>query len=144
MKDVAKCAGGMDIQSTVWNQTLGEHVAAIFARESSAFTGGGESFDFDTLLVEVDNQSISYLHAPGEGDSPGAGVKYTVVMGNEYGERKDYSAVPRPGEVTHLSLAEAMRNQVMPEVLERIRDTNVRFERTILTLLENIRPITLC
>ena len=127
----------------MWNQTLGESQAAILVRETAAYTGGGETFDFEAVLAEMDDKSITSRNAPGVGNAPGYGVKFTVVMGNEYGNKREYSSDPRPGEVPHISLPLAMAGQVMPEAIQRARRTNPRFQKTILTLLELISPITL-
>ena len=140
---MARCAGGVDFQSTPWNQSLGEGQAAFFVRETSTFTGEGDSFDFETVLAEVDQMSVSCKNAPQEGVLPGNGVKFTLVMGNEYGDKDTYSATPRPGEVTHLSLSEALASRVMPEAADRIARTNVRFQNTVLTLLKIVRPLSL-
>lgn len=142
LAEMARCAAALDFQSTEWSRALpGSQVAAL-VRETAAYTGG-DTFDFETVLAETDQASVSYQHAPNQGDLPGDGIKFTVVFGNEYGDKSSYSIEPRPGEVTHLSLTEAIGRQVMPEAQHRINRTNVRFQKAVLTLLKVVRPLSL-
>jgi len=143
LSEMARCAGAVDFQCTPWNQVLGEDQVAVLAKETSAYTGTGEDFDFEAVLGEIDSKSLSFQNAPKEGGLPGAGVKFTLVMGNEYGTKAEYSERPRPGEITHLSLSETIARRVMPEVLQRIERTNVRFQKTVLIVLRLLRPLSM-
>lgn len=140
--EMARCAAALDFQSTDWSGSLSHSQVALLVRETAAYTGG-DTFDFEAVVAEADKDSISYQHAPNQGELPGSGIKFTVVFGNEYGDKSAYSSEPRPGEVTHLSLTEALSRQVMPEVKYRISRTNVRFQKAVLTLLKVVRPLSL-
>jgi hypothetical protein len=142
LDEVARCAGAFDFQSTPWNQTLDDSKVGILVRETSAFTGIGEEFDYEAILAELDSKSISYLNAEAEGLLPGSGVKFSLVMGNEYGTKEEFSSEFRPGEVTHLSLSNAMKNRVMPEALNRVNRTNGRFQKTVSTVLKILHPLS--
>mmetsp|Transcript_38898 Transcript_38898/g.39584 ORF Transcript_38898/g.39584 Transcript_38898/m.39584 type:complete len:654 (+) Transcript_38898:146-2107(+) len=143
LEEIARCAGAMDFQSTPWNQMLSKDQVAVQMRETAAFTGEGEDFDCEMILAEMDNKSVSYMNATNEGVLPGAGVKFLCVMGNEYGNKPEFSDQPRPNEVTHLSLSESIARRVMPEAIERIKRINVRFRKTVLTVLRLLRPLSL-
>eukprot|EP01041_Mallomonas_annulata_P000234 gene234-423_t len=124
LEEIARCSCALDFQSTPWNQSLNHNQMSFYVRETSAFTGNGENFDFETILAEMDNASTSYRNAEAEGILPGQGVKFTNVMGNEYGDKSNHSIKPRPGESTHLSLSMALSKTLMPEALKRIQRTN--------------------
>lgn len=64
-------------------------------------------------------------------------------MGNEYDNRKLFSHSPRPDEVTHLELSAAIKNRITIECGERVERCNVRFQKTVYTLLRLINPLSL-
>lgn len=111
----------------------------MLLRESSCYTGGIDSFDFDCVLAELDEFSESSTNSPGTGCIEDPGVKYTLVAGNEYGSKKAFSNDPRPCEVAHMTMQEAMTSRQTIEAGERAKGTNGRFQKTIFTLLCGLR-----
>lgn len=132
----------MDISSsTEWNKTLNDSQVGILARESCVYTCPGEENEYECILAERDEVSITYQNTPELGFAPGAdGIQYTLVLGNEYGKRSLFSAVPRPNEITHLELPRTLTQRITPEAMDRIRRINPRFQKTIFTFLSLIRP----
>jgi hypothetical protein len=122
-----------------WNRVLEPSKIGILVRESTVYTGGIDSFDFDCILAEVDASSKSSLHAPGVGALAPPGVKFTVVRGNDYGESKTFSDVPRFGEISHLTIRRAMGNIQTDAADTRALRTSGRFERSVFLLLKLTR-----
>ncbi len=143
LAEISRAAGSCEFSSTPWNQQLGRDEVAIFAKESTVYTGSVESYDFETVLASRDEVSDSYLQAPTLGVLPGAGVKYTLVMGNEYGDKREYSRIPRPDEVAHVDLIQALTSRLSAEATKRVLDSNERFAHTIFKLLRLVRPLSL-
>lgn len=125
--------------SPEWARSIDENKIGLLARESSCYTGGIDTFDFDCVLAENDEFSESNMNSPGTGSIMGAGIKYTLVLGNEYGSKKIFSNEPRASEVAHLTIREAMRSRQTIEAGDRASRTNGRFEKTVYTLLSGLR-----
>ena len=144
---ISRCANALEFQSSsVWaEQGKVKHQIGFLVRESSAYTGMEDGFDFECVLAEMDQHSESYSHAPDIGVFPTStsGVKFTLVMGNEYGDKIRFNNKPRPNEVSHLEIATAMASRATIEAQERMRRSNVRFQNTVYTLLRMINPLTL-
>lgn len=117
----------------------------ILVRESTSYTYPGQTFDYECVLAETDETSVSFLDTPDLGVAPGkGGVKYTLVFGNEYGTRKHFSHMPRPGEETHVDISRTLVNRITAESMERLHRTNPKFAHTVLTLLSLVQPYSLC
>lgn len=135
--------GAMDVQSTSWNHQLSADQIGIHLKESTVYTCPLENYDFECILAEMDKISESFRNAPKLGEVPSS-VKYTLVMGNEYGNRKLYSHVPRPNETTHIDLSKTMNNRATPEAMQRLRRINTRFTQNITVILSLIKAFSLC
>ena len=137
----------MEFSSSIeWNQQgRSSNQVGLLVRESSVYTGLDGLFDFECILCELDNHSESFLNAPDVGACPqsSSGVKFTLVMGYEYGNRKLFSHKPRPSEISHLELKVAMGNRSTAETQQRIQRCSVRFQKTVNTLLKLINPLNL-
>jgi hypothetical protein len=141
---VAKCASSFEFASSEWNQSLNDSQIGLLTRETCIYTCFPQHNEYECVMVEMDAVSMSYLNTPQLGFTPGPGsLKYLLVMGNEYGNKHRFSHVPRPREITHLDLSRALTNRVTAESLERIKNVNQRFQKTVRTLLELIRPYSL-
>ena len=145
MTQIARCANAFDFQSCAWGQSIPKSQVGLLVRETSVYTGIEDSFDYECVLAQIDKNSESYEQAPDVAEIPmsSSGIKFTLVMGNEYGNRKLFSHVPRPDEVSHLELSAAMSSRITSEASERIDRCNVRFQRTVYTLLRLINPLSL-
>ncbi len=143
-REIARGASSLEFVSSPWNQQIGEQQIGILARESNVYTCPGDEFDFECVLAECDEVSTSYKNTPELGLVPGtAGLKYSLVYGYEYGEKKKFSHVLRPEEVTHIELVKTLSNRVTPECTKRFNDINQRFQKTIYTLLSLVKPYSL-
>lgn len=92
----------------------------------------------------MDEISTSYKNTPELGFSPGpGGLRYLLVNGNEYGNRKVYSHVPRPNEIVHLEISKNLTKRATMEALERMKNINQRFQKTVHTLLYLVKPLSL-
>lgn len=112
-------------------------------RESTAYTGAVEAYDYECVLAERDTVSTSHKHAPEIGVMPGAGVKFTLVVGNEYESRRNFSVVPRANEIPRLELGVSIRSRLTPEGSSRIARSNALFAKTITKLLQLMKPFSL-
>lgn len=146
-QQVASCASALDFQSTAtWNQSLSESQLGLLARESTVFTCPGEENEYECILVERDEATLSYQNTPELGLAPGPeGVQYALVMGNEYGKRKNnmFSPVLRPGEERHLELKRTLVKRISPEAMERIGRVNQRFKKTVYDVLQLLKLYSL-
>lgn len=146
LKQIARCAGSFDFEgASEWNASLGDHQSqqiGLHVRESTAFIGGLDVFNYECLLAEVDSQSQSAQHAPAVGRLDPPGVKYSLVMGDEYGSKPKYSLALRPHESSHVEIATSMANRMTAETILRIDEQNVRFEKTIFHFLRLVRPFS--
>ena len=143
--NISRASSSMDIHSnSKWNEDIGPSRIGLLVRESSIYTCPGETFDYECILVEKDQVSVSYNNTPELGLVPGPGVKYTLVFGNEYGDRKLFSHVPRPNELSHLDLSRTMTARTTPEAMQRFNRVNQRFRKTVETLLLLIKPYSVC
>lgn len=70
-------------------------------------------------------------------------VKYTLVLGNEYGDKKTFSITPRPAAVAHVQLVTTLRSQLTPEAVERIESADARFQVTVAKLIRSCRLLSL-
>lgn len=143
--ELARASSSMEFASSIWNQHLNESQIGILVKESTVYTSFTEAFDFECVFVEMDAVSESYLNTPELGlvSGPG-GLKFTLVQGNEYGNKKNFSSIPRPGEVPHLGLPRVLAGRTTKEAMERLDNINQRFQKTIYTLLSLIKPYSLC
>jgi hypothetical protein len=237
LRNISRCASTCDFMSCPWNQQLHNFAdAAIFVRESTVYTGGMDTFDYECVRVIADDQSESHLHAPDVGEFPveklrelrkdgkhllkpeeiteeteasaegkegveNAGneeaklptdavespdvpaeeakeefiekevarnadghrlitprvaphpdslqvekecvAQYNLVVGNEYGKRRQFNDAPRTGEIAHLELKTALASRLSEEARERIQNANERFAETVFLLLRTVRPFSL-
>eukprot|EP01038_Epipyxis_sp_PR26KG_P008222 gene8222-11128_t len=142
---ISKGCSSLDFHSnSKWNEDIGSARIGILARESSIYTCPGETFDYECILAEKDEVSLSYNNTPELGVISGKGIKYTLVFGNEYGNRKLFSHVPRPNEECHVDLNKTMINRTTSEAMERMNRINQRYRKTVETLLLLIKPYSLC
>ena len=143
LREVARGVSSFDFEgSSAWNTTIPNHQIGILCRETSAYMGNIDTFDYDCVLAELDEKSVSCKNAPDVGGLEFPAVKYTLVMGNEYGNKKGFLHTPRPNEVSHCNVKNAMVSRVMPYTLQRVSEENVCFEKTVFTILRLLRPIT--
>ena len=143
--EIAKSANALDFVSSEQWTPLSESQVGVMARESTAYLCVGEAFDYECLLVEKDIVSESFRSAPGSTPITGVGpaaAKYTLVFGNEYGNRRGFDNKPRPTEVSHIELATAIGSRLTPEARERIDLCNELFQQTVFTLLSLVRPLS--
>jgi len=146
LREIARCANSFEYTSSPWNQQLSPSQIGIVTRESTVYTASEENFDYECVLVELDEVSESFRNSRDVGKLDGVGAssaKFMLVMGNQYGDVKGYSSAPRPGEVSHLELASTLKRRVSPETIERIDRCNELFQETIYQLLRLVRPISL-
>lgn len=142
---VAKGSSAFEFSSASWNQTLNESQGGILVRESNVYTCFPQVNEYECVFVEMDSVSLSYLNTPELGFTPGpGGLKFTLVYGNEYGDKKVFSHVPRPGEIAHLDLSRALTKRATHESLDRMKNINQRFQKTVHTLLSLVKPYSLC
>jgi hypothetical protein len=145
LREVARGSSSMEFASSPWNQTLNDSQAGILIRESNVYTAFTQNNEYECLFVEMDAVSMSYNNTPDLGPSPGpGGLKYTLVYGNEYGDKKSFSHVPRPGEISHLDVPRALVSRATLEALGRLKAVNQSYNKTVFTLLSLIRPYSLC
>lgn len=90
----------------------------------------------------MDAESFSHIYASDVGNIAPPGVKFSLVMGNEYGMSKKYSHALRPNEVSHCELLLTMLNRVTPETTDRYNRVNVRFEKAVYYFLRLVKPIS--
>lgn len=141
-RHVASSASALEFTSAKdWNTTLNESQIGVLTRESCIFACPGESYDFECVLVERDEVSNSYQNTPDLGFAPGPdqGILYTLVLGNEYGNKKLFSHVPRPNEKAHVEFHKTLESRLTPEAMVRMRRINQRFQKTVYTLLSLIK-----
>lgn len=146
ISDIARGASSMEVfSSSTWNQTIcNSSQIGVCIRETCLYTCPDENFEFECVLAESDESSITYVETPDLGLLPGAGVKYLLVFGNEYGtKKKEYSHTPRPNEETHMTLWKSIEKKVTTEALGRYKESNVRLEKTVNVLLSLIKPYSL-
>ncbi len=145
-QQISQCASAYEFRSSTWNKELSTTDIGLLIRESTAYNAVSEAFDYECIAVEKDSLSQSCRWAPDLGTVQGAGpsgARYTSVVGNHYGERAGFENNPRPGEVPHIELVEALRGRSTPEAYERARRTHGTFSQTIFTLLSLMRPLSL-
>ncbi|CAM9331041.1 unnamed protein product [Chrysoparadoxa australica] len=143
-QQVAAVCSSYELKSSRWNCTMGTDRCVFQIRETSVFAGGDEDMiDFQMALMELDEASDSANHAPGLGSMPQPGIKCSLVTGSE----TDKPAKPLctdllPGEDTHAYLITCLANSSCTEAVERARNTDVRFQKTVSQLLHLIRPFS--
>jgi hypothetical protein len=146
LQQISRCASSFDFEgASDWNNTLGDEQSkqiGIHLRESTAFIGGLDVFNYECLLAEVDSVSQSSMHSPEVGQMGSPGVKFSLVMGDEYGSKSTFNPALRPNELTHVDIAASMANRMTAETVQRIDDQNVRFEKTIFQFLRMVRPFS--
>lgn len=146
LEEVARTASSFEYHSSPWNQQLtSEFQVGICSRESTVFTAREEKFDLECVLAEEDGASETVRNAPDVGvltmPEPGSlAVKYRLVMGNEYGDKKHFSLAPRPDEVTHMMLSQCMATRVTPEALERVELQSEMLTDVVYKLLRLVKP----
>ena len=146
IRHIARSACSLDFEgSSVWNDSIGRHQIGLHARESTAFAGGLDTFNMECILAELDEESLSHKHASDVGTLDFPGVKFSLVMGNEYGKHKQhFSHALRPDETSHYELSATMQNRINPETAKRIQCENVRFEKAVYEFLSLVRPFSFC
>jgi hypothetical protein len=102
------------------------------------------AFNMECILAEIDAESTSHKYAESVGQLEAPGVKFSLVMGNEYGKHKmtKYSHALRPDETSHYELLSTMQNRITPETASRIREESVQFEKTVFEFLSLVRPFS--
>jgi hypothetical protein len=139
LTQIGRCASACEFSSSPWNQQLGYDKVGILVKETTVYTGAVEAFDYECVLAEKDALSDSCRRATVSGSVDGNGVKYTLVMGNEYNTKKEFALSPRPDELTHVTIAASLQNRLTEEAKERIERVNGRFAETIALLLRQLR-----
>lgn len=143
LQHIARCACSLDFEgSSAWNDSIGRYQIGVHARESTVYAGGLDTFNMDSILAEIDDESISHKHSPDVGHIDSPGVKFSLVMGNEYGSKQKYSHDMRPDEVSHIDLMTTMLSRVMPETIDRLNRENVKFEKAVFNFLRLVRPFS--
>ena len=148
IQEVAMTINTLEYSSNKWNQLLdGEEKFGLYVRESTLFTAREETFDYECVLAEEDAGSQSVKDAPDVGvlsseKNPGANVKYLLVMGNEYGNKKNHDLKPRPDEVTHMSISATITNRITPEAKKRLDSQDEHFTDVVHKMLQLIQPFT--
>ena len=112
------------------------------------YTAVEEKMGYECMLVEEDGYSLSHRNAPDvgvvksrcENDSNLSVVKYLLVMGNEYGDKKSYDTRPRPQEVTHVRLLTSISSRITPEATEKLELQNEQFTDVVYKFLRLIHP----
>ena len=143
LRHIGRCASACEFSSSNWNQQLPSHNIGILVKESTVYTGAIESYDYECILAESDKMSDSCRNATIAGQLPGDGIKFTNVMGYEYGTKKDFSLVPRPDELTHITMTAALESRLTKEANERISRVNARFADALTSLLKQLRLFSL-
>ena len=143
MLEMATCASALDFSSSRWSnlEQMGPSRVGVLARESCVYTGVGDPYDYECVLVEKDVVSESHMNSPEEALMPGAGGRFSLVMGNEYDTVEGFSHKPRPNEQVRVSIVDAMSSRLTEEASDRISRIEGSFEDTVLTLLRLVRPI---
>jgi hypothetical protein len=144
LSQIAMGANAFEYTSSSWNQTLNESQIGLLVRESTMYTCFSQANEYECVFAEMDAVSLSYQNTPELGLAPGpGGIKYTLVYGNEYGNKKVFSHVPRPDEVPHLEVSRVLVKRVTPDSLERMKNINQRFQKTVHTFLSLVKPFSL-
>ena len=144
LKEIARASNSFEFTSSSWNQQLNQLQVGVLARETTSYTCFNEKNEYDCVLVEADEVSLSYLNTPELGYTPGAAaLKYLCVMGNEYGDKQKYSLQPRPEEITHLTLMRTLTRRATIEAVDRSDRINQRFQKSMHTLLMLVKPYSL-
>ena len=144
---MARTASSIEYQSTPWNQQLSSHQFGICARESTNFSAREENFDYECVFAVKDDTSETYCNytdvgtLAGNGCSPAA-VKFLLVLGNEYGDKKHYNLTARPGEISHMQISTCLVNRITPEATDRIHMQNEQLTDVTLKLLKLMRPLS--
>lgn len=140
---IARNAPCFDFEgSTPWNDYIGKSQIGLHIRETTAFYGGLDTFNYDCVLAEIDAESFSHIYASDVGQIDYPGVKFSLVMGNEYGMTKKYLHSLRPNEVSHCELFLTMLTRIIPETTERYNRVNVRFEKAVYYFLRLVKPFS--
>lgn len=170
---LAQGASSMEFRnSNAWATALRHpQKIGVLVRESMVYVCPEEENEYDCVHVEHDSVSMTYINTPELGLAPGGAVQYTLVIGDDYGRRTLFSPTPRPGkqsihminyainstysyrqivifpcylgEEVHMSLYKCLDSRVTSESSERVAKCNVRFAKTVYTLLKLIRPYSL-
>lgn len=147
MRQMSRCTSAFDFHSSSWSQSLPPSQIGVHVRESAVYTGGENLglFDFECVLAEVDKMSESCIQACDVGDIPSSssGVKFTLVIGNAYGDKEEFSSKPRVGESSHLGILGAVDSRISAEAMDRVHRCSVRYQRTVYTLLNLINPLAM-
>lgn len=143
--EMSRVANAVDFEGHAeWNRQLPRTQIGLLAQESTSFSSEEEAFDLECVLAERDDASESHRSAESVGTLASPGVKFTLVLGNEYGTREGFSLLPRPDEVSHAQLAEALSSRATEEGRERVQRATASFQDTVFTLLRIVRPLSLC
>ncbi|CAM9966550.1 unnamed protein product [Ectocarpus sp. 4 AP-2014] len=151
-REVASVAAAFEIRSSRWNGTVGEGRAVFEVRETGAFTGGdGDSIDFKTTLMELDEVSDSAHDAPDVGVAP-CPVKCALINGG--GDGGSGASVGHGGgkskldttrllaEETHAYLLKCLSMTSCAEATERAQQSCCRFRKAVEQLLRITRPFS--
>lgn len=142
---ISKCASAIEFQCcNVWNNELKYYEIGLLARESNVYCGAHATVEFDCILAQMDKFSNSFIRAKQEDilTSSSSGVKYLLIMGNEYNSKKEFSLEPRPSEVTHVDLIKTLQRRITKDALINIEQCDERFHQAVNSLLRLIKPFS--
>lgn len=144
IEEISQTISSLEFTSSAWNQSIGDMQIGVLTRESSTYSCPGETFDYECVLAELDEGTTAYANTPALGLVPApSGMKFSLVFGNEYGNRKLFSHVVRPSELSHIGITQTLTSRVTPECMHRMGRTNQQFSSTVRTLLSLVRPYSL-
>lgn len=156
LEEMSKACNTLDYHCCPqWNQSQTEYIGpnriGIMVRESCAYTSS-DAFDYECILAEQDFVSQTFLNAPSDGVNfvnpilpAGEGAaRYLLALGNQYGDDVKFSHEPRPDEICHLSILQAMDSRLSAEAKDRTLSSrcSVRFQRNVCLLLHLVKPIS--
>lgn len=146
-RHVAGGASSLEFASArEWNTALSASQVGMLVRESTVYACVAESLDYECVLVERDEVSLSFQNTPELGFAPGPdhGILYSLVHGNEYGTRKTFSLALRPDEKAHVDWSKTLQRRLTPEAMARMKRVSQRFQKTVYTLLSLIKVYSQC
>jgi hypothetical protein len=157
LKQISQSCNALDYSvSNDWNNALNNSQIGIHVRESCVYSNPLDVNEFECVLAERDEVSLAYSNTKDLGIAPGPdGIQYTLLLGNEYGNKSTYSIIPYEyalqgikeavnlsliiTDYTHLNVMKALSKRVTHEAKERVARMNQSFQKTVFTLLSLIR-----
>jgi hypothetical protein len=157
LKQISQSCNALDYSvSNDWNNALNNSQIGIHVRESCVYSNPLDVNEYECVLAERDEVSLAYSNTKDLGIAPGPdGIQYTLLLGNEYGNKSTYSIIPYEyalqgikeavnlsliiTDYTHLNVMKALSKRVTHEAKERVARMNQSFQKTVFTLLSLIR-----